>query len=235
MIEVGGAPCNVTNATSLPSTVVCRNGGGAAKGAAAVTVSTLAGAGFADLVAPREMVAAPTVLSVSPTRGQLNAVVRITILGFDFLAAAGVVSGVTVGGEICDVVATAVNSIQCDLPAVTVAGTGVVSVASEFGGLSLANPNATFTWESGPSLDGIAPTNGPSDGGTLVTISGSFLARFAGDILGVRVGSAAAAIANYTGSDPVTAVTIVTPSRPAGTLIVVVVERCGELSVGSGK
>jgi hypothetical protein len=113
-----------------------------------------------------ETVPAPTVTSVSPESGSIEGGTLVTIAGSGFVPGAEV--------EIGGVPASSVEVLsESELTAVAPAhDPGPVQVlVSTLDGESSGGPTYTYVLTAPPTLTSVAPTSGPSEGGTLVTIT----------------------------------------------------------------
>jgi hypothetical protein len=136
-----------------------------------VTVTTPAGTSaasaadqFTYLVAP-----APTVTGLSPTSGPRTGDTLVTITGGPFTGATVVDFGTTPATNV-----TVVN--DSTITAKSPAGTGTVDVTvTTPSGVSATSPADQFTYvvAAAPTVTLISPTSGPTNGGTLVTITGT--------------------------------------------------------------
>jgi IPT/TIG domain len=121
--------------------------------------------------AARLTFSAPAVSGISPTSEQSTPPTTVTVSGTDFTTA----SSVSIGG----VAATAVTvSAPNQLTATAPSGCGTVDViVTTADGTSATSAADRFTYltacSGAPVLGSIAPTSGPTGGGTLVTFSGS--------------------------------------------------------------
>jgi hypothetical protein len=107
--------------------------------------------------------AAPTVESITPAEGPTGGGTDVKIKGKGFVAGASV----TIGAA-----ATEVKFVSgTELTAKTPAGSGSQkAVVSDAGGTSTGGP--VFAYIPAPTVESISPGEGPSAGGTLVTIKG---------------------------------------------------------------
>jgi formylglycine-generating enzyme required for sulfatase activity/subtilisin-like proprotein convertase family protein len=164
--------------------------------------------------------AQPTLATVAPGSGPAAGGTPITLTGTNLLGA----TSVTVGG-------VAANSVQVvnstTVTAVTPAGTAgskSVSVTTAGGTASLSN---AFTYlPPPPTLSGVAPTTGPTAGGTLITLTGTNLSG----ATSVTVGAVAATSVTVVSS---TTVTAVTPAGTVGAKTVAVTTPSGTASLPS--
>ena len=116
----------------------------------------------------------PSVASLEPAVGPAGGGASVTITG-QYLGEATTVQFGSVG-------ATHIERIsETTLKANAPAGSGSVNVAVTTSyGTSAATPADEFTYEQSPSISGIAPASGPTEGGTAVTISGTNLGSATG-------------------------------------------------------
>ncbi len=147
----------------------------------------------------------PTVTAVSPTGGPTAGGTTVTITGTNFTPASTVNFGSVPGTGVVFVSLTTLTAVSPPEPA------GAVDViVTTAGGTSAANPNDQFTFVAAPTVTAVAPTSGPSTGGTTVTITGT--------------GFTAASTVNF-GNTAATSVTFITATQltavdPAGTGVV---------------
>ncbi len=159
----------------------------------------------------------PTLTSITAASGPAAGGNRVTLAGSGFLADGASVNIVSFGG----ISATGVSvlgdaTIQCNVPA----GTAGLAVQ-----VTVANVNGTALLPSGyryyarPTLTAVAPANGPPDGGTSVTLTGSGFQLDAPGPNALSFGGVAAT-AVVVQSD--TQLTCVTPAGPPSTAVDVV-------------
>ncbi|HKK92073.1 MAG TPA: IPT/TIG domain-containing protein, partial [Longimicrobiales bacterium] len=164
---------------------------------------------------------APTVASITPDTGPTAGGTSVTITGTDFVAGATV----TIGGvPATSVVVVDATSITADTPGNSA---GVVDVV-------VTNPDGQtdtlvggFTYLPGPAISAIAPTFGPTAGGTAVTITGT------GFLSGAAVSIGGAAATGVTFIDATT-ITATTPAGTAGAADVVVTNPDAQTSTLAG-
>ena len=110
-------------------------------------------------------VAPPTVAAINPVQGPTTGGTVVNITGTGFTAATGVTFDGIAGTAF---VVNSPTSITVTTPAHAVGPVDVV-VTGEF------SPSApvTYTYVTAPVVAGLAPTSGPTEGGTVVTITGS--------------------------------------------------------------
>ncbi len=111
----------------------------------------------------------PSVTSISPSTGPVAGGTSVTINGFNF----------STTGTVIKFGANAATNVSCSSTtrcvATSPAGTGVVDVTvNVYGQVSAVNSNDRFTYVSPtPSVTGITPNSGSTNGGTVVAISGT--------------------------------------------------------------
>ena len=141
----------------------------------------------------------PSITSISPASGSALGGTALTINGSNFIAGATV----TLGG----IAATSVNvvnggTITASSPADT-AGTVDVSVTNPDGDVSTLPGGYTYVSYAAPILTSVSPAVGPTNGGTMVTLSGAnFLSGAT-----VNFGNAAALNVVVVNSNTITATT----------------------------
>ncbi len=146
--------------------------------------------------------AAPAVTAVSPVAGPLAGGTPVTITGTGFTGATLVDFGTTAATNLDVVSATQIT-------ATSPAGTGMVDVTvTTPGGVSAISTADEFTYLAAPTVTGVSPAEGPTAGGTSVTITGTTFT----DATKVDFGTNAAT--NVTVN---TAGTQITATSPAGT------------------
>jgi formylglycine-generating enzyme required for sulfatase activity len=111
----------------------------------------------------------PTVTGVTPSVGPAAGGTVITITGTNFTGATSVKLGTKAATGVTVVNA---NTITAVTP-VHSAGVKNLSVTTPGGTATLSG---AFTYFAGPSISGVAPSTGPVEGGTLITINGANLA-----------------------------------------------------------
>jgi hypothetical protein len=144
----------------------------------------------------------PTVTTIAPIEGPAAGGTNVTITGTNFVAPATV----QIGG----VAATNVNVVNStSITATTAAngaGSGNVAVTTAGGTGTLNNG---YTYVAPPTVTGITPNQGPTTGGTSVTITGTnFTASST-----VQIGGVAATGVNFVSS---TSLMATTPANSAG-------------------
>ncbi len=175
----------------------------AGTGAVNVTVTTRYGTsnnlafGYGD---------APTIVGLNPVRGLIAGGNAVTITGTNFTPTATVLFGTT---SISNASLTVVSATEIIVTApADTEGSRNVSVTTEFG----TSNTASYTYGTAPTLTNISPANGPSGGGTTVTLTGTDLS----DTTGVTFDGTPVAFFAVDDAN----VTFVTPAATAGSITV---------------
>jgi hypothetical protein len=168
--------------------------------------------------------AAPVFSSITPNTGPTAGGTAVTITGTDFDS--GGSFGVTIDGANAAGVYVSPTTITATTPA-HAAGAVDVVITNNTG--EIATGTGAFTYVAPPTFGSIAPTSGPTAGGTAVTITGSNFV--AGPSLGVTIGSVAATSVVRVDAAHITAVT---PAGTAGAKDVVVTSGDGQTDTGTG-
>ena len=177
--------------------------------AGAVTVTVTASGQSGSLTNGFTYAVPPTVTSVLPTTGPTTGGTAVTITGTNFASGATVTFGSTAA---TNVVVVSSTSITATTPAGT-AGAVMVTVTNSSG---QSGTLATgFTFVAPPTVSSVSPNNGPTSGGTAVTITGTNFVSGAT----VTFGSAAATNVVVVNSTQITATT---PAGAAGAVTVTV-------------
>ncbi|WP_328327891.1 MULTISPECIES: IPT/TIG domain-containing protein [unclassified Streptomyces] len=172
----------------------------AGTGAVPVTVTTVGGTSGPVYFF---YLSAPALLAVSPTQGPVSGGTTVTFTGTDLTGATAVTFGSTPATSFT------VNS-NTQITAVTPAGTGSVScTVTTPGGTS---NSVIYTYVPAPALTAISPSQGPTDTGFDVTLTGTGLTT----VNAVRFNGAPAAFTVV--SD--TTVVAVAPAGAAGSVLV---------------
>ena len=153
----------------------------------------------------------PFVTGVSPNGGPVAGGTAVTITGTDFAAGATVMFGAVAATNV-----VVVNSTTITATAPTAGSTGSVTVTVINSGGQKGSLANAFTYIGQPTVNGVAPNNGSTTGGTGVTITGTNFAAGAT----VTFGSAAATNVVAVNS---TTITAMTPAGSAGAVTVKVV------------
>jgi large repetitive protein len=199
-------PFTVDSATQITATVPAGT-----VGAADVTVLGAGDCGIATAPAAYEYIAPPVITSVTPTQGPETGGTLVTLTGTGFLGTTAVLFDGTPGTGMTVVSDTEITVMT---PAET-PGTATVMVDHP-GGDVVAGP---FVFLNVPTISGIAPAQGPEDGGTTVVITGE---GFTGT---TDVTFDGVPVTYVVDSD--TQITVTTPPHAVGTVPVVVVHPNG--------
>ena len=161
---------------------------------------------------------APTLTSVAPAGGPTTGGTALTLTGTGFLSGATV----TVGGTAASGV-TVVNSttMTATAPAHTAGTVGVTMINADAQTVTLASSFVYSSPYPAPTVTGVAPSSGTTNGGTAVTISGTgFLAGGT-----VSIGGTAATAVTVVSA---TTITATAPSHAAGAVSVSVTNTDGQ-------
>lgn len=172
-----------TNVTRLSATRLTAVTPPGTPGIVRVSVANIDGQ-QASLSAAFAYDAAPSIASVTPSRGPVAGGTRITLHGADFQSGALV----RIGGS--PAVATAVvdaNTVTTLTPP-GVAGTADIELTNidSQRGVSMAG----FTYDAAPSIASLSPTTGSTNGGTVVTLTGTGFVAGAEVLFGLTASSA---------------------------------------------
>ncbi|MFE7837761.1 IPT/TIG domain-containing protein [Streptomyces sp. NPDC057474] len=200
---VAAASFTVNSSTQITAVAPTR-----AAGAAAVTVTTPGGTSNALTFT---YIAAPSVTGVSPNQGPVSGGTTVTLTGANFSGATAVQFGGVAASSFTVDSSTQITAVA---PAHAV-GAVAVTVTTP-GGTS--NP-AGYVYLDAPVLVSLVPDLGPTDGGTVVTLTGSDLAA----TTTVQFGAVSA---SFTVASP-TQITTVVPTGPAGPVTVTVTTPAG--------
>jgi hypothetical protein len=180
---------------------------GVPPGTGTVDVTVTAAGGTSAISAADQFTypAVPTVTAVSPNSGPITGGTNVTITGTGFTGPG--INGVTVffgGSRALSFIVNGATTVT----AISPPGTGMVDVTvSSVNGTSPTSAADQFTYSATmPSVTSISPNNGPTAGGTTVTITGANLTA----ATAVRFGSTNAA------SFTVNSTTSITATSPAG-------------------
>ncbi len=207
-VTVGGSLATTVTVAST-TTITCVTPAGSV-GPTSVTVTnpgpqaTTLASGFTY------MGGAPTIASIAPASGPLAGGTLVTITGTNFYAGATVAFG---GSLATSVTIASSTSITCRTPAGTIGPAAVVVTNLDGQSATLASG---FTYMgAAPTLASIAPTSGPSSGGTVVTLTGTNF--YAG--VTVTFGGSLATSVTVTGSTTITCVTSAGPVGPGNVVV----------------
>ena len=204
-VDFGANAAAITADTATSITATAPAG---AAGPVDVTVTTPGGTSTTSSSDLFTYVAAPTVTSIAPTAGPTAGGTSVVITGTNLDSA----TAVDFGANAATVTADSATSITATAPAGS-AGAVDVTVTTA-GGTSATSPADVFTYEGVPTVSDIAPTAGPTAGGTSVVITGTNL----GSATAVDFGANAATVT----ADSATSITATAPAGSAGTVDVTV-------------
>ena len=166
---------NVDVVSSTQITAV--TGGGAMAGAFSLFVTTSGGTNVGTVKFYYEL-PSPTVSNVSPNSGPTSGGTPITVTGTGFAAGASVEigqgNGTTGAIAATNVVVVSSTEITATPGGPALPGTFSLYVTTS-GGTSTGNSRADFTYSNSvvPTVSGVSPNNGPTTGGTAITIDGT--------------------------------------------------------------
>jgi len=199
----------VVNSTTITATTPAGNAG-----TVTLTVTNSSGQS-GSLINGFTYVVSPTVSSVSPNSGPVAGGTAVTITGTNFASGATIKFG---NNAATNVVVVNSTTITATTPAGS-AGAVTVTVTSS-GGLSGSQANG-FTYIGTPTVASVSPNNGPTAGGTAVTITGTSFAAGAT----VKFGSNSATNVAVVNS---TTITATAPAGSAGAVTVTVTNSGGQ-------
>jgi large repetitive protein len=167
-------------------------------------------------------IAPPSVSSVGPGDGPISGGNSVTITGTNLTGAISVSFGTLAAAGFSVDSATQITAI---VPAGST-GSVDVTVAIPIGGTSATGVADGYTYVAAPSVGAIAPSSGPTAGGTVVTITGANLT----DTTAVRFGTIAATFL----INSATQITATAPPGAAATVDVTVTTPAGASATGTG-
>ncbi len=163
-----------TNVTVVSGTTITATSP-AAGGPGPVDVTVTTPSGTSPINRPADVftyttASSPTVTGINPNSGPVAGGTSVTITGTNFTGATAVDFGTTAVASF-----TVVSSTQITTTSPAAAGPGPVDVTvTTPRGTSPVTPSDVFTYiAAAPSVTGINPNQGPTTGGTSVTITGS--------------------------------------------------------------
>jgi hypothetical protein len=192
-----------TNVAVMNSTTITATTPAGTAGAATLTVTVAGQSG--SLASGFTYIAPPTVTSVSPNAGALAGGTAVTITGTNFATGATVTFG---SAAATNVVVLSSSSITATTPA---ASAGAVTVTVTNGNGLSGSLASGFTFAPAPTVTGVTPNNGPTSGGTSITITGTnFAAGAVVEMVETRRQATNVVVMNST------TITAVTPTGDAG-------------------
>ena len=188
-----------------------------------VTVTSANGTSTTSSWTQYTYVAAPTVTAVSPTAGPTGGGTTVVITGTGFSAAPGT-GAVKFGAASATYTINSNTQITATAPA-NAAGTYDITVTTP-GGTSATSASDQYTYIAAPTVTAVAPTAGPTSGGSTVVITGTNLSNatavfFGGTAAtGYTINSSTQIIATAPASAPGTVnVRVTTPGGASATSI----------------
>jgi LPXTG-motif cell wall-anchored protein len=168
--------------------------------------------------------AAPTAASIAPNSGPQSGGQTVTITGTNFI-----IDGTTVTFDGAPATSVTVAGNGTSLTATTPAGAvGPASVLVTTDGGAASPLDYTYLADgSGANVTNLAPTSGPTAGGTVVTITGTGFTGATGVNFGGTPGTA------FTVNPAGTTITVTTPSHAAGAVPVELVFPGGTAAAGN--
>jgi Concanavalin A-like lectin/glucanases superfamily/Chitobiase/beta-hexosaminidase C-terminal domain/IPT/TIG domain/Fibronectin type III domain len=192
----------VVSSTSITATTPAGSAG-------AVTVTVTVGGQSGSLSSGFTYVVAPTVTGVSPSSGSTAGGTAVTITGTNFASGATVTFG---SAPATNVVVVNSTSITATTPA---GSTGAVTVTVTNPGALSGSLTSGYTYAVVPTVTGVSPSNGPTGGGTAVTITGT---NFASGATATFGGTPATNVVVVSG----TSITATVPAHASGAVNVTV-------------
>ncbi len=199
-----------TNVTVVSASQITATTPAGSAGTVDVTVTTPGGTSATGAADHYTYVNAPTVTQVAPPAGPLAGGTSITITGTNLTGATTVSFGSTAATNFTINGATGITATA---PAES-AGTVNITVTTP-GGTSATSNADQYTYAATPTVTQLAPSSGPTSGGTSVTVTGTNLTG----ATAVSFGSTSAA--SFT-VNSATSITAVDPAQGAGTIDVTV-------------
>ncbi len=224
------ATCKVESPTEIKATTP-------AHAAGTVNVRVVTPGGESAVNAPGDQftfIAPPTVTSVAPNQGPTAGGTAVTITGTDLTGATEVKYGttaVTCTGVVATCKVESPTEIKATTPA-HAAGTVNVRVVTPGGESAVNAPGDQFTFIAPPTVTSVAPNQGPTAGGTAVTITGTDLTGATEVKYGTTAVTCTGVVATCKVESP-TEIKATTPAHAAGTVNVRVVTPGGESAVNA--
>ena len=209
-VTFNGNGAVVTSISNTQFTVVTPPASAAGVGPMVITTPK----GYASAVSNRFTYVLPVVTSISPVQGSVDGGTAVTINGSNFVNGSMVSFGGVDASSVTFVSATKLTAMT------SASGAGLVNivVTTPYGFAS--NSYNGYTYKL-PTISTISPTQGPVDGGTAITINGSFFVNNSS----VTIGGAEATNVTWVSASKLTAVT--SPAYAEGLSDVVVVTPYG--------
>ena len=142
----------------------------------------------------------PTVNDISPVNGTTNTDITLTGSGFSTLDCQNVIS---VGGHTCAVVSSSESSVVCRVGANQGATSGTlhdvaVQVSNRGNALNTVRGHRNRKFALMPSVSSVSPAEGSTEGGTMVTITGSGFSDVSSTVVGMGTAACGVLSVNYT-------------------------------------
>ena len=163
----------------------------------------------------------PTVLSVPSDGGRVPGGTTVTVLGSGFRRVKGVKFGTAAGTRV-----EVLSSVELTVTAPAhVADTVDIRVSTAMG-ISAVSARDRYTYQASPTISSVSPSDGPTAGGTVVTVYGSGFSN----VRSVMFGSAAGSVVKVlSGSE----LTVASPAHAAGTVDIRVRTQGGRSAVSA--
>lgn len=210
-VTFNGNGAAVTDISSTQFTVVTPPASAAGVGPMIITTPN----GYSSAVSNRFTYMRPAITSISPIQGSIDGGTTVTINGSNFVNGSTVSFGGIDASSVTFISATKLAAVTS-----TAYGAGLVNVVVTTPAGNTSNAYSGYTYKL-PAITTISPTQGPVDGGTTVTINGSFFVNGSS----VTFGGAEATNVTWVSASKLTAVT--SPAYAAGLSDIVVVTPYG--------
>lgn len=185
-----------------------------------VTVSNAGGTSATSVSDRFTYTTVPVVSSINPTAGLPAGGTSIVITGSNFTSGSTVTFG---GTAAATVTVNSATSITATSP--TKAASAVDVIVSTTGGSSATGSADIFTYIAAPTVTGISVSNGPTTGGTSVTVTGT-------NFLSGSVAKFGTSTATTTTTNSSTSITAVSPPGITGVCDITIVTSVGTSTVG---
>ena len=162
-VKFGATAATVTEDTATQIKVTAP---ACAEGTVHVTVKTAGGTSATSAADEYTCVPAPTVTSVSPTKGPLGGGETVTITGTNLSGA----EAVKFGPNAATITEDTATLVKVTAPS-CIAGALHITVTTP-GGTSATGAGDEFTCIAAPTISGVSPAKGPDEGGNAIEISG---------------------------------------------------------------
>jgi IPT/TIG domain len=234
--EVGGADCSTgavvsTGAYSVApaTTTLTLTGGDFSPGSNTVRICMTNDAGHVGSATTAvSYLAPPSVASIAPAAGPLAGGTQISITGNNFTSDATVSVDGYAATSVVWASYTSMTAVVPSAPNGTAGSWDVI--VTEAAGTSSASSNDLFQYEGTPTVTSLSPATGPSGGGTLVTITGTYF--YQDSLLAVSFGGSAGT--NATVTSPTTITVLAPAGTPLSTVDVQLTDAGGTSATSSG-